>query len=328
MPMNRPRNVYQALTLLNTLLLVGCVLFLVFGKKETLSNVATGQGALPEQAPSLYKKEPTEKTNAVRRMPQGIEEQLADIADPIKRAALDHQTDPRIFMPSEAELAAAIASDSLTSEESQLVLKKFKKGYAKYNMPFPSFQEPFDPSAPSSDQASPDAQAVRQWITAAIQILEDEAKKQEQAVAGLIPSDEEQEAAARSGSFDSKEFLLVLEILERGYKLCELNLPAPPRSRASVSSSRTGEPADSEPVSANAAERQIINAYFQGQLQRVQLEAKKKSIDATSCLPTDEDIQKATRSESISSEDSLAALKKIEACYTLLELPFYPPVQR
>ena len=326
--MNRPRNLYQALTLLNTVLLVGCVIFLVFGKKDPTSNIATGQGVTPDTTSGSYKERTREKPPKNQRVPQGIEEQFEDIAEPIKRAALDHQADPRIYLPSEEELAAAIATGSLNSAESLVVLEKFKKGYAQYNMPFPSFREPFDPDASPTEQANPDAQAVRQWISAAIQILSDEANTKEIPVQDLLPTSEEQEAAARSASFDSKEFLLVLEILEKGYQTCKLNLPAPPRSSSTSSPSSMASVADSEPVSANAAERQIINAYFQGQTQRIQLEAEKKSIDVSNCLPTEEDVQKASRSESISSEDSLAALKKIEACYLLLELPFYPPVQR
>ncbi|MEC7986548.1 MAG: hypothetical protein VX278_15385 [Myxococcota bacterium] len=303
-------------------------MFLVFGNKGTTTDL----NAAPERTTS----DPSTTSQPLSRdvastsqhSSSHIKEHFMHIAEPIQRAAVDHRDDPKSILPTDAEVEAAMQSNSLASKESLFVLEKLKKGYAKYNMPFPSFRDHLTPTTSAEPQFSPDAEAVQQWITSTVQSVKDEVSVQGGSPQDFLPSDEEQEIAIRSGSFNSKEFLLVLEILEKSCEKLQIQFPAPPRYVASAEPSNVEYSVESEPVSANAAERQIINAYFEAQTQRIQLEAKKKSIEVTGCLPTEEDIQNATRSESISSEVSLAALQKIEACYTLLGLPFYSPIQK
>jgi hypothetical protein len=76
------------------------------------------------------------------------------------------------------------------------------------------------------------------------------------------------------------------------------------------------------------AEKQIINAYFQGQLQRIKLEAKKQDEDVSGCYPSTEKIQDAVQSGAISSDDSLSVISLLEGCYDRLDIPFHPPVRQ
>ena len=83
----------------------------------------------------------------------------------------------------------------------------------------------------------------------------------------------------------------------------------------------SGQPSDSE--------KQILKAYFQGQLQRLKLESNSKSIDIAEKKPSDQEIDTAVNTGSLNSEESQAVIDKIKDCYDLLGLTFYaPPVRK
>ena len=261
-----------------------------------------------------------------------LEDLFLDIIEPVRKAAQDHNVNAAQFIPSDEELALAVESNRLDSKESEIVLKRLEKGYQKYNMPFPSLERPGNPDSNSPPESGKktgkDPKMVAAWLKPTIARLEDEASAKNISLEGLVPTKEKQDAAIASGSFRSAEFVDVQKLLQQGYKQLQIELPDPQNPQFN-GEDPVQPPSPSQPSSSeNSAERQIINAYFQGQLQRIKLEAKKKEKDISDCYPPGTDIQKAADSGSISSEASVAMINAIEACYKRLDIPFHPPVQR
>ena len=315
------KKTYQMITYSNSIVLLGCVLYLFWGK-ETVhpSSVQADQSSYTPENIDGFSPNPSEKRD-MNQAPAGIEDVFLDIMDPIKKAASDHNADASQFLPTEDEIAKAVGSNRLDSEASAIVIQKLKNGYAKYNMPFPSLDRPMPPSSnsPSGAAERGDPQKIEAWLGPTVIRMEEEAKVKNVSIQGLIPTKETIDLAIKSGSFDSPEFLDVLQMLQKGYQQLQIELPDP-------SSQSSGPRASSG--AQDSAEKQIINAYFQGQLQRIKLEAKKKEIDISDCFPSRLDIEKAANSGAISSPSSLAMIAAIEKCYQRLDIPFYPPVQR
>ena len=323
-------RLYQIATYLNTVLLVAC-----FGYLILQSDGDGSQGSTDISISSKMTTEPKRNTankEGSSRGAVGFEELLLDIIEPVRKAAQDHNVDATQFIPTDEELALAVASNRLDSKESEIVLKRLERGYQKYNMPFPSLDRPSSPDSnpppESGKKRGKDPKMVAAWLKPTIARLEDEASAKNISLEGLVPTKEKQDAAIASGSFDSAEFVEIQQLLQQGYKQLQIDLPDPQNPQL------TGEepvqpPSPSQPSSSeNSAERQIINAYFQGQLQRIKLEAKKQEKDISDCSPPSADIQKAADSGSISSEASMAMINAIEGCYKRLDIPFHPPVQR
>jgi len=274
--------------------------------------------------------EPPSAQDPPRKARDGLESLFLDIMEPVRKAAADHQTDPTQFFPSDKEMAAAVATKSLDSDESQLILNRLKKGYTKYNMPFPSLDAPSSSGPVSAPSDRTDPKIVEAWLVPTINRLKEEAEAKDIAVQALLPSQEMQTAAIESGTFDSPECKALLEKLKIGYQQLQIELPDPKaisqNSAPPPESSQNGGSASRDPQT--SAEMKIINAYFQGQLQRIKLESKKQEKDVSDCFPGETELQKAAASGSISSAESIAMIDMIEACYQRLDIPFHPPIQR
>ena len=332
--MSKQDKIYLIATLSNTVLLLGCAVFLWMGRDEPTSIASTHTSSHTSANHSLQSGE--RENNRPRKAPDGLAGLFADIMEPVRKAAQDHQDDPKLYLPSEEELAAAIASERLESPESSVVLEKLKVGYAKFTMPFPSLAAP-PPSPPSQPSAQKDPKEVEAWLMPTIQRLIEEAKTQsgETPSESILPTKEEQNAAIQKGSFDSQEFDVVRSKLEQGYQRYQIPFPvpgqpqtAPPEPNSPRNPEEQGVASSQRNTSESVAEQQIINAYFQGQLQRIKLESKKKDEDVSDCFPTSAQIQTAVQSGSISSAESLSVISILETCYQRLDIPFHPPVRQ
>ena len=326
--MDSTNKMYIITTLINTILLFGCVGYLFFNgvpssAKETVTNTNIVEEPDPMDEP------PKQISRGPRKKIDGIEGLFLDIMDPVKRAALDHQADPALYLPSEEEVSKAIASNSLDSKESMVVLAKLKKGYAEYNMPFPSLSAPPSPSNPTKpeDVSTGDPKEIEAWIKPTIQRLKDESKARGNIdISSFLPSEDEIKQAIESGSFETPVFVRVREKIEKGYQ--ELQVPFPKPGQPQTSPEQPNAPVSQGNTQETVAEQQIINAYFQGQIQRIKLESKKQEKDISDCFPSSQDMQKAVQTGSISSEDSLSVIDSLEGCYTSLDIPFHPPVRK
>ena len=333
--MSQPNMWYTITTLSNTVLLVGCALFLWMGKETSPPIVSHSSSNVlpPLQNDGTQDAKP-------RKAPDGVGGVLADIMEPVRKAAVDHHEEPSLFLPSETELAAAVESAGLDSAESVVVLKILKKSYARFNMPFPSLAppstQPNPPNPSPKSKVTNDPKEIEAWLVPTIQRLKEEAKAQSGAKLSdsFLPSKTEQEEAILKGTFDSPEFDVVRSKLEQGYQKYQIPFPIPGQPQTAHEESNA--PHNSEVnstneqgnTSENVAEQQIINAYFQGQLQRIKLEAKKKEEDVSDCFPSSAQIQAAVQSGSISSTESLSMIDLLEGCYQRLEIPFHPPVRK
>ena len=335
--MSQPSTLYTIATLSNTVLLVGCSLFLWMGGVDNSvsdSNSVSASSPVNSSAPNVVPQDAKP-----RKAPDGLGGLFADIMEPVRKAAIDHHEDPSVFLPSETELAAAIDSASLDSAESVVVLELLKKSYARFNMPFPSLAppptQPKQPNSPPNSNVENDPKEIEAWLVPTLKRLQDEAKAQSGAELSdsFLPSKTEQEDAIRKGTFDSPEFDVVRSKLEQGYQQYQIPFPIPgqpqnPPQEPNAPRNPDIPSTEGSKTSENVAEQQIINAYFQGQLQRIKLESKKKDEDVSDCFPSSVQIQGAVQSGSISSAESLSVIGLLEGCYQRLEIPFHPPVRQ
>ena len=199
--MSTQSTTHHIFTYLNTALLVGCLVFIVQRNVRDESIPMQPEAKISQQ-PSIA---PKRTDPPSKRAPQGIQELLEDIAQPLKRAAKDHQEDAGSFLPTEEELNAAIATDRMDSAEMTQVLEKLKKGYSRYNMPFPSIQLSKQPrnAPPPPTSGGRDTKSVESWLEPTIKRLNEEAELKNIPTQGLLPTKDQREAAINSGSFDS-----------------------------------------------------------------------------------------------------------------------------
>ena len=108
-------------TLANTVLLLGCAGYLFFnGAPNSTTGTVVPTTVVEEVEPVA--EPPKQISRGPRKKIDGIEG-LFFIMDPVKRAALDHQADPALFLLPDDELAKAIASNSLDSKRVLLFWK-------------------------------------------------------------------------------------------------------------------------------------------------------------------------------------------------------------
>jgi hypothetical protein len=158
-------------------------------------------------------------------------EYLQSIVDPLRQAAIDHGHDPAEFLPSDAEIEAAVSSGSPDSAEGVVVMELLRESYVFFRMKFPG--PPSGGGAGegpvSSDRidASDRAAALRPWFELRVEELRAEAEAQDASAELWIPSPQELELAAGSGSLDSPESLRVISRLRDGFSQLGLELQAP-----------------------------------------------------------------------------------------------------
>lgn len=326
--MDSSHKIYTIATLTNTVLLLCCAGYLFFNGAPSRTQPATVATVSVVEEVDPVAEPPKQISRGPRKKIDGIEGLFLDIMEPVKRAALDHQADPALYLPSEDELSKAIGSNSLDSKESMVVLEKLKKGYAEYNMPFPSLSAPPPPSNPTQQTVSlGDPKEIEAWIKPTIQRLKDEFKARESGdVSSFLPSEDDIKQAIDSGSFEAPAFVRVREKIERGYQ--ELQVPFPTPGQPQTAPNQPPEPVSQGGSQETVAEQQIINAYFQGQMQRIKLESKKQDKDISDCFPSSQDMKTAVQTGSISSEESLSVIASLEGCYQSLDIPFHPPVRK
>ena len=124
------------LQLLNTLLLAGVLVRLGHAPAEQTEPAA------PALAPT-----PVDVT-----MKPGLEGVFQSIIVPVQAAMADMGSDPSNMLPTDDQLAVAIASESLGSQESTIVLDRLRLCYQDMGLPFPKLpglgETPVDGSPP------------------------------------------------------------------------------------------------------------------------------------------------------------------------------------
>lgn len=144
-PSTRWLALIAGLLFLNTLLLVG-VLFRL-GPSQVAST-APGVKALNDDTPTApaLRPEPTRPSAPASGggAPAGgaLDAVFASLVTPLERAVADMGGDPAQVLPTDAAVAAAVATGKLDSPESKAVLDKLEAGYAAHNMPFPELGGP------------------------------------------------------------------------------------------------------------------------------------------------------------------------------------------
>ena len=130
---------------------------------------------------------------------------------------------------------------------------------------------------------------------------------------GLIPTEQELQAAIDSSDPLSDESRLVIDMLKNGYARFKMDFPS---YGPSTSSTKQEE---SKSVQQKASQKRILKAYFQGQIQRLETESTKQSVDIEGDLPKQEQVEQAIES-SVAIGCVKTGVAQIEACYMKLGL--------
>lgn len=319
----------ERLTLINTGLLVILVwkVFLATDSPSTtdLDSVAKQAqvNAKPLEKPSQSKPQeaPPSASGA-----KNYEELLLQSIEPLERAYAEHGED--IAIPSDEQLQAAIKTNTLKSEESKVVLEILEKGYERFNMPFPKLEIPTSRqsgTAPKQNDAPENTQPppFGEWLRRTSESLMTELKDKKESPAGLLPTEQQLQAAVNTGDPRSEESRLAIDMLKNGY--ARLKIDFPEYGQTEDAKGDSSEEKGSKSMRQKVSQQRILKAYFQGQVQRLKLEATAKSTEIGTSLPSDEDIEKAVVSGSLKTEQSKMVIAQIESCYEQLGLTFYSP---
>ncbi len=182
---------------------------------------------------------------------------LATIA-PLSKAAGDFGLDLATVIPSDTEVEACVASDSVASVPCAEVISTLEAGYASVNMPFPDLASNMDDNAPPPSESPDDGEGpgdpppapppgadeplateepaaagggqrdiLRAFFSVTVERLAQQAKMQGLEAEIAVPSDAEIETAAASGSLDSEECRALLEHMRTQYRAVGLEFPEP-----------------------------------------------------------------------------------------------------
>lgn len=318
------------LTLLNTSVLL-LLAFIVFSGKP-LNTVSELPNSKEKPSLNIDKSDEVKKGggSGQREKPAEGASDFASLLEqtiqPLKQASSDHNE--AIDLPTDKEIAAAIDTDKLDSVESQLVIEKLQKGYEYYNMPFPALRIP---EAPNQEQGKPppmrDNSAgpqIESWMKPTIERLQLEIENRGESGEGLIPSEDEQQAAIDSETWDSQETQLVLDVLKKGFSRYSIEFPEP-KDIQKLSQDKSLPSKGGGSSQKLSSKQRILQAYFKGQLQRLRLESNAKSKDITGMMPSDEEVFQAVKTAKLDSDESKIVLEKLRICCEELEIKFYEP---
>ncbi len=322
----------ERLTVLNTILLIVVSWKVFFGS----NNEPVIQPSL-ESASVLAQKstQPLDRpaSTAPKEVPpsgggaDNYEELLLQTIEPLERAYAEHGES--VDLPTDAQLQSAIATNSLKSTESQEVLRMLEAGYQRFNMPFPKLEIPVPRTsankAPKRNDAPENTSPppFGEWIRRSTETLLTELKTKKESSAGLVPTEQELQAAISSGDPLSEESRLVIDMLKNGYARLKLDFPEYGQSQSTDVASTTDE--SSKSLRQQVSQQRILRAYFEGQVQRLKLEAATQSKSVDEALPSSESIDAAVNSGSLKTKQAQDVIQQIKACYETLGLTFYSP---
>jgi len=300
--------------------------------KTSTENATQVKEEIVKSTQEKAKGSTVEKIADSQEVAQNFSQLLEQTIEPLLRASSDHNE--KIELPTEEQISAADASKSISSPETQLVLDILKEGYKRYNMPFPTLKVPKEKTIPEpdikqGDELDPDSQSleIKAWLIPTVERLRTELQKKGEKELGIIPSEVEIAAAISSGRYQSTEAELVVDMLKNGFARFSLPFPDPNNPGTIEEQPETNQDSvdKKEQAETSSSEKQILKAYFQGQLQRLRLESNSKSIDLESSKPSEEEISFAVQTGSLSSDESQSVIVKIKTCYDKLGLTFYAP---
>ena len=315
-----------ALTLLNTVMILFLV-FIVVSRDPASDRSNTREEISPRLENTVNS--PREENSGKNEKPAEGASDFASLIEqtiqPLKQASSDHNEN--ITLPTDQEIAAAIESNKLDSEASQLVIAKLKKGYEYYNMPFPALRipesPPDDPGKPPPMRDNSAGPQIESWMKPTIERLQLELENRGETGEGFIPSAADQQAAIDSEAWDSQETLLILDVLKKGFSRYNIEFPEPKDIQKRTQELSVGAGGGS--VEKLSSKQRILQAYFKGQLQRIRLEANSKSLDISDRIPTDEEIFQAVKTGKLTSDASKIVIARLRECCEALEIKFYEP---
>ena len=317
----------ERLTLLNTGLLVVlmCKVFFFSDSPEDYTGTSSDQEQSTAQTSKKIDYNSPPETPPSNGGANNYEELLLQSIEPLERAYAEHGED--VLLPSEEQLQAAVKTNSLKSEESKVVLAILQQGYEKFNMPFPTLKIPATriSTSPGPQQNDAPENALPppfgEWLRRKTDKLTKELKSKKESPAGLVPTEQQIQAAVTTGDPRSEESRLVIDMLKNGYARLQLDFT----EYGQVPKQTDTESSDSKSMRQKVSQQRILKAYFQGQVQRLKLEAAAQSTTVDDKLPSEDAIEQSVVSGSLKTEQSKTVIAQIEACYEQLGLTFYSP---
>lgn len=162
---------------------------------------------------------------------------LDDTLTPLQKAGADMGRDMTGLLPSESEIAAAKATGSLSSPESQAVIATLQSAYGQFNMPFP--EVPLPGSAPSAGGTTPpdtpeatttnggEQDILRAYFTVTLTQVRTQAEADGADISALLPANADVEAAIATGNISSEASKKVLDALRAAHTAAGLTFREP-----------------------------------------------------------------------------------------------------
>ena len=327
-------QIIERLTLLNTGILVLLVWKVFLASDEPVqpsvesASVLAAQSTAPLSRPNQVV--PNDAPPASGGA-QNYEELLLQTIEPLERAFAEHGED--IELPTDEQFEAAIGSNRLDSEASKTVLTILKSGYERFNMPFPKLEIPTSRVSTTQTPQRNDAPEntvpppFGEWLRRSTDTLLAELKTKKESSAGLVPTEQQLQSAIESESPISDESRLVIDMLKNGYARLKIDFPEYGQSPESAKDFQadTNEGSSSKSMQQQVSQQRILKAYFEGQVQRLKLEAVGQSKVVDDKLPSETQIETAVNSSSLKTDESKVVIAKIKECYEYLGLTFYSP---
>jgi len=162
---------------------------------------------------------------------------LDDTLTPLQKAGADMGRDMTGLLPSESDIAAAKATGSLSSPESQAVIATLQSAYGQFNMPFP--EVPLPGSAPSAGGTTPpdtpeatttnggEQDILRAYFTVTLTQVRTQAEADGADISALLPANADVEAAIATGDISSEASKKVLDALRAAHSAAGLTFREP-----------------------------------------------------------------------------------------------------
>lgn len=204
------------LSIANMIASVGLVGYLAYRHPSSTDSI-------PQNA-STSTQAPKEQQNPSREMPS-FTQIFHDLEEPLQEIAIQKGINPSTLLPSNKELKAAIESNDIRSEESQIVLAIYQRSYELHEIPYPALTQKEQEEEEQPAQKAGE-QIIKAYFQGQMMRITRAANKQNKEIESILPTNEEIQEAATSGDISSPEAQKAIQKIQQAFE--ELNIPFHP----------------------------------------------------------------------------------------------------
>lgn len=323
-----------ALTTLRRLVVLNTVLIGLTSLSQIYLFVRVHELSAPPAAAPAPTVQGSRDPAAAPSAPGGVgplEHFLASTMAPLERAATE--LGQQVQLPSDAEVAACVATGDPGSAACAQVQALLQRGYEQVGMPFPAMMvaatgaSPPTPGAPAgAPTAGAAGGAEAQVLTVYLDAMQGRLRQAALAAGDdperVLPSASAVAAAVDSGDPRSPASEQVLSQLRAGYARYGLRFNEPWVGAAGGALS--GDPGANDSAT-DQARVQLLASYFDHVLEKLDRAARDKGMDPATLRPSAQDVGAAAATGRADSAESIAVLSQLRGAYVQVGLAFTEP---